>query len=227
MPSQNQVMCTPYVHICQRIRELFRCTWQVLKFSLSANRSIPSSYIHALECFVAAKQEFAERSPRATMSHSVQYDYQRKYINALIKQLPPGTVYPAASRSVIIHPPTTIKNQPLRQGPFLLQPSPRVLEESDGGNATDIAYLTFGDGGDDEDEIATAEYLGVVLMAFQDGKVDVCLDVEKVEATWEIKQVNCYPRCDLMLFILVQSSSQSVIYQCSQSMRPLTWDWCQ
>jgi nucleoporin NUP82 len=29
----------------------------------------------------------------------------------------------------------------------------------------------------------------VILVAFQDGKVDLCLDVEKVEARWELKQV--------------------------------------
>jgi nucleoporin NUP82 len=115
------------------------------------------------------------------------YDYQRKYINTLIKQLPPGTMYPAASRSVLMHPPTTMKNPPLRQGPFLLQPSPRVLEGSEGGDATDITYLSFGNGEDGED--GETERLGVILVAFQDGKVDLCLDVEKVEARWELKQV--------------------------------------
>jgi nucleoporin NUP82 len=28
-----------------------------------------------------------------------------------------------------------------------------------------------------------------VLIAYQDGRVDVCLDVEKVEARWETKAV--------------------------------------
>jgi nucleoporin NUP82 len=34
------------------------------------------------------------------------------------------------------------------------------------------------------------ERLGAVLIAYQDGRVDVCLDVEKVEARWNIKQVS-------------------------------------
>lgn len=107
-----------------------------------------------------------------------------------MKQLPPGTVFPAASRSVLMHPPTTIKSAPARQGPFLLQPSPRTLEGSEGGDATDITYLAFGTEDEEGDgEGGETEHLGVVMIAFQDGKVDVCLDVEKVEAKWESRQV--------------------------------------
>jgi nucleoporin NUP82 len=156
-------------------------------------RSIPSSYVHSLECFISAKQEYIHQGTSdATKNLSTIYDYQRKYVGALIKQLPPGTVFPAASRSVLMHPPTTIKSAPARQGPFLLQPSPRALEGSEGGDATDITYLAFGtdeEEGDAEGEGGETEHLGVVMVAFQDGKVDVCLDVEKVEARWESRQV--------------------------------------
>lgn len=88
----------------------------------------------------------------------------------------------------------TIKSQPMRQGPFLLQPSPRSLEDSEGGDATDIAYLAFIRDDDDEDAGET-ERLGIVIVTHQDGKVDVCLDVEKVEARWESKQVCSQIRC--------------------------------
>ncbi|KAH7916326.1 hypothetical protein BJ138DRAFT_1075738 [Hygrophoropsis aurantiaca] len=152
------------------------------------NASIPSAYVHALECFIAAKQEFLSQGTSATTSTlSTLYDYQRKYVSALIKQLPPGTVFPAISRSVLMHPPLTIKSQPMRQGPFLLQPSPRSLDGSDGGDATDIAYLAFIND-DEEDNEGETERLGIVIISYQDGKVDVCLDVEKVEARWESKQ---------------------------------------
>jgi nucleoporin NUP82 len=87
-----------------------------------------------------------------------------------------------------MHPPTTMKLKPLRQGPFLLQPSPRTLDGSEGGDATDITYLSFGEAHDEDSENET-ERLGVIVVVFQDGKVDVCLDVEKVEARWENKQV--------------------------------------
>ncbi|KAF7331967.1 hypothetical protein MKEN_00077000 [Mycena kentingensis (nom. inval.)] len=158
------------------------------------NASIPSSYVHSLECFVSAKQEFLAQSEQngsssSTRNLSLLYDYQHKYISALIKQLPPGTVFPASSRSVPMHPPTTLKAKPARQGPFLLQPAPRGLAGSDGGDATDIMYVAFGSDEDadaDGDEGGETGHLGVVLVASQDGKVDVCLDVEKVEARWEL-----------------------------------------
>jgi nucleoporin NUP82 len=87
-----------------------------------------------------------------------------------------------------MHPPSTIKTQAVRQGPFLLQPAPHSLEGSEGGDATDIAYISFGHDTEDEGEGET-ERLGVIMIAYQDGKVDVCLDVEKVEAMWEVKLV--------------------------------------
>ncbi|EPQ59331.1 hypothetical protein GLOTRDRAFT_55221 [Gloeophyllum trabeum ATCC 11539] len=151
------------------------------------NSTIPSAYIHTLECFVAAKQEYLtqDESPESRTFSAV-YDYQRKYVNALLKQLPPGTAFPAESRPVPMHPPNTIKFKPVRQGPFLMQPAPRELEGSEGGQATDISYLTFEtceDSGEGE-----TERLGIVTIAYQDGRVDVCLDVEKIEAKWETRQ---------------------------------------
>jgi nucleoporin NUP82 len=50
-----------------------------------------------------------------------------------------------------------------------------------------MMYLAFGSGSEDGE--GETERLGVILLAFQDGKVDVCLDVEKVEARWESKRV--------------------------------------
>jgi nucleoporin NUP82 len=67
------------------------------------------------------------------------------------------------------------------------------LEGSEGGDATDITYLAFGTDEEEGDgEGGETEHLGVVMIAFQDGKVDVCLDVEKVEAKWESRQVRFF-----------------------------------
>ena len=158
---------------------------------MEVSSSISSTYVHSLECFISAKQEYlTQEVSTASKNLSAVYDYQRKYVTALTKQLPPGTVFSAAPRSVLMHPPSTIKPQPLRQGPFLLQPAPRMIEGSLGGDATDITYLAFGTDDDDlEDDGKDTERLGIVLVAYQDGKVDLFLDVEKVEASWNIKQV--------------------------------------
>ncbi|KAF8558849.1 hypothetical protein OG21DRAFT_1474674 [Imleria badia] len=151
------------------------------------NASVPSSFVRALECFIAAKREFVSQDISAATSNlTTLYDYQHKYVSALIKQLPPDNVF-AVSRSVSMHPPNTIKSQPLRQGPFLLQPSPCTLEGSEGGDATDMVYMAFSDDGEEDCEGET-ERLGIVVVTYQDGKADVYLDVEKVEARWESKQ---------------------------------------
>ena len=170
-----------------------RCplSYHILLIAIKSS-SIPASFVRALECFITAKQEFVSQDPSATSNLSTLYDYQHKYVSALVKQLPTGTVFPVVSRSVPMHPPNTIKSQPLRQGPFLLQPSPRALEGSEGGDATDMTYMAFVDDGEEDNEGET-ERLGIIVVTYQDGKADVYLDVEKVEARWESKQVGFRP----------------------------------
>ena len=115
------------------------------------------------------------------------YNHQHKYVNALLKQLPPGTAWPGTTRFVPIHPPTVIKAPRARQGPLLLQPAPRNLEGSASGDATDITYVSFNNDATEDEE---TEQPGLVLVAFQDGKVDVFCDVEKVEARWGFTDVS-------------------------------------
>ncbi|KAL0581995.1 hypothetical protein V5O48_000053 [Marasmius crinis-equi] len=184
------------------------------------NASVPSAYVHSLECFISAKQEFlSQTSTTSSINLSTLYDYQRKYVTSLIKQLPPGTVFPAPSRSILMHPPTIIKSSPSRQGPFLLQPSPRLLDGSEGGDATDITYLSLGRDYEKEaeDDESSAENLGFLLLTYQDGKVDICIDVEKVEARWDSKHIASsdlpmlavYESIDLGLVSLLNSLTSS------------------
>ena len=63
-----------------------------------------------------------------------------------------------------------------------------TVQGSESGDATDIIYTVLGSAEDDECDGET-EKLGIVMIAYQDGKVDVCLDVDKVEARWEKKTV--------------------------------------
>lgn len=144
---------------------------------------------------MAAKQEFVtENEDSVDRSFSSLYDFQRKYVGGLMKQLPSGTTFPSPSRSVNVHPPRSFLNRPSRQGPFLLQPSPVELKGSPGGDASDILYVTIACPSSDEDDVneykSANERLDVVVIAFQDGRVDICLDLEKVEAKWETKKVN-------------------------------------
>jgi nucleoporin NUP82 len=153
---------------------------------LPVNSSVPSDYVHSLECFISAKVEYLDQSNNAAdLALSTLYERQHLYIKNLVQQLPPGTVYPAATRSISLHPPSVGALQ--LQGPFLLQPDPRTLTDSEGGDATDLTYLSPTE--TDDNSADSAERLGMVLIAYQDGKVDVCLDVDKVEARWESRQV--------------------------------------
>ena len=189
------------------------------------HRSVPSNYIHALQLFVEAKRDQTlQEGSSSAREFSVLYEYQHKYVTALVKQLPSGTPLPTQSQTVPIHPPTTIKHKPLRQGPFLLQPSPLLVEGSEGGDATDIIYTVLG-GGDDED--GEAEKLGIVMIAYKDGKVDVCLDVDKVEARWEKKTVSCisYP-CHSSPALSIPHRTPRMICQCLLCTKQLTWALC-
>ena len=132
-----------------------------------------------------------EHNHLASKAHSTLYNNQSLYIKAMFNQLPHDLVLGTSSRPVLMHPPTTILHRVARQGPFLLQPSPRMLDGTECGDATDMVYLAFGGSDDDDDEgEGETERLGIVLVAYKDGRVDVCLDVEKVEATWDIKPVS-------------------------------------
>lgn len=188
MLSQRVVISIPSALTFRRMRTSRR-TSRSWYSTDEQHRSVPSNYIHALQLFVEAKRDQTlQEGSSSAREFSVLYEYQHKYVTALVKQLPSGTPLPTQSQTVPIHPPTTIKHKPLRQGPFLLQPSPLLVEGSEGGDATDIIYTVLG-GGDDED--GETEKLGIVMIAYKDGKVDVCLDVDKVEARWEKKTVSC------------------------------------
>lgn len=68
-----------------------------------------------------------------------------------------------------------------------------MVDGSDGSDATDITYLSFGNEDEDADDVGReTDHLGVLMVSYRDGKVDVFLDVEKVEGRWENKYVGCY-----------------------------------
>jgi nucleoporin NUP82 len=127
-------------------------------------------------------------------------DHQLKFIHALTKQILRASQNSESNKSdkhnspkthVTVQPPRNNKYPLARQGPFLFQPAPRDLggieEEAD---ATDVIYLEVGAEGRDDDP--DSEKLGALAIAYQDGRVDICLDTEKVEARWELETVGLY-----------------------------------
>lgn len=142
--------------------------------------SVPPSYIWSLEFFVYEKLDAAHRRP----GYAALYDQQLRYVSALSAQLPPRTALSASKPVVFTVPPSSTHFSVARQGPFLFQPEPHDLKGSPGGDAVDMVFLSVASrAGPDTDEHSSA--LGVVLIVYQDGKVDICLDLEKTEAKWE------------------------------------------
>lgn len=140
------------------------------------------------------------------------YDHQRKYVAALCKQIPDedqpstkglssSTLTKDASISsvstvsvsnksgatvqfVTLRAPNTIKLEPEPQGPFRFQPAPAPTSTPEWDEmATDIFYsCPFVEEVNKGGKLPPAA--GLLLVAFADGRVDVCLDLVKVEAVW-------------------------------------------
>ncbi|KAG8901716.1 hypothetical protein FRC00_005120 [Tulasnella sp. 408] len=159
---------------------------------------VPYQYLTYLEAFVKAKRDVAARTkgPEGSSSASTAaaYDQQFKYVSALMKQASAtGSTLGKGSVAHIRRPESGIlAANPARQGPFLLQPEPPEFEESAFTDACDILYLSYGfdaPAPDQEDEstamASRQEYLGVILVSHVDGRVDVLLDLTKLEAVWE------------------------------------------
>ncbi|KAF8504220.1 hypothetical protein JB92DRAFT_780955 [Gautieria morchelliformis] len=213
--------------------------WAMCPF-MPSNAMVPSAYIHALEYFVRAKEESAAypqahseldaSSSRNGPSLSTLYAYQLKYVVSLSKQLPetPSTLFPSPSRSVPVTAPSIVKPRPVRQGPFLFQPAPRELDQGQGGSATDMVYITVeGTSLLHPDEDGSGERLGIFAVAFSDGKIDICLDVEKIEAMWETSRFSSAdtPTNELPMVAVYETIDLGLVSMLSRlpSTQPASW----
>ncbi|KAG8730544.1 hypothetical protein FRC11_006446 [Ceratobasidium sp. 423] len=154
--------------------------WATCPF-LPANTTPPISYIQGLEYFVNTK---GARLPPEISGP------QLKYVSSLRQQLKPisSPVDDQPLPTCLVHAPVSLSFPPARQGPFLLQPAPKELGD---GLASDIVYLDIEISNDSTSNgpVVTKNSvegtsIPVIAIAYSDGKVDVCLDVEKVEAKW-------------------------------------------
>lgn len=148
-------------------------------------------------------------------SFATRYAAQTTYVDSLLAQLdehvashPSEMEVDDSAEPVLVHPPTFVgaagagrERKPLVQGPFLFQPAPRELEDEEVGlRATDIFLVDGrngeGEGGQDDEESGEKEgvssprlgQVGILGIVFADGRVDICLEVEKLEALWVGRQ---------------------------------------
>lgn len=154
---------------------------------LPQNATVPQAYIEGLEMFLAGKtQRLKEHAAdglsapeRMALSRRLaeQHKYARRILQHIEKQDPPQlgkmelhAPLAAANRLRMVTSPVDLSTIQI-QGPMLLQPEPAELEDSDDPKATDLTYLGTGD-------------LGVIAVAWTDGRVDICIEAERIEAQW-------------------------------------------
>ena len=154
---------------------------------------IPADHLSQLAAFISAKVDYLSKNiGELTLSErqalESRYSAQLKFVNALLSQSSSKNSTSALSLDedkdneqddeyMTVKYPSYIRSIPVKQGPFLLQPSPRELDDSEESIASDILYVRIQGQGTDAE-------LGCIILAYSDGKVDICLDVEKVEAQW-------------------------------------------
>ncbi|EJU06592.1 hypothetical protein DACRYDRAFT_61384 [Dacryopinax primogenitus] len=72
--------------------------------------------------------------------------------------------------------PTTVKSMVVAQGPYRIIPESPELDDSIESEATDLIYLVY-----DDD---TSDPLNILGIAWDNGRVDICLDLDRVEGMW-------------------------------------------
>ncbi|KAH8926823.1 hypothetical protein BT69DRAFT_1347756 [Atractiella rhizophila] len=140
------------------------------------------------------KSPHRPRGPRLRLQNEIEAHYrlQVKYVRELQRQIDvqlQSTQSPSKTKGkgkgkeddlFNVHPPSEehIHSVAVRQGPFLLQPSPPELDDEEPESAAcEVTYLSYAEEG-------TGNATGVFLMSWKDGRVDICLEVDKLEPKW-------------------------------------------
>ncbi|KAK4698743.1 nucleoporin NUP82, partial [Phenoliferia sp. Uapishka_3] len=159
--------------------------------------------------------------------------HQLKYVASLSKQASTSSQpIPTTDESTSSDPPLLIRiiaprnpSSLTKQGPFLLQPAPVELDNGHDSNACDIVYTSYQsksmrNGVEVVDPDSAG--LGVFAISYSDGKIDFCIEVEKVEACWGnnsmmkdgeegiLPALAVYETIDLGLAEAVQESGRSL-----------------
>lgn len=154
--------------------------------------------------YLTSKQAAEDLPPRDRTAMQRQYSLQLKYLHAMLDQHPSrneGSVEEVPEYVSIQTSDGSSRMRLARQGPFLLQPSPIELDGSEESLATDIMCRRISD-----PSHADLAPVDCVLIAYSDGKVDVCIDVEKVEPGWSQSHDSSVSRS---IFVKTQSERGS------------------
>lgn len=201
---------------------------------------MPTSYVHSLATFVSSQSSLPSTTPSdpflpnssvcsttSTTSHRpssapIRSSLQQQYVNALLKQLssslpsPDDDLDPSHSVDITL-PSILLRHTPAPQGPFLLQPAPAELSNDAESFACDICFVNYSSTSLGASASESEDGLGVILVAFSDGKVDLCLVVEKVEGRWDAQDESedspslaVYETIDLGLSSVLEKAGRDV-----------------
>ncbi len=120
------------------------------------------------------------------------YDQQSIYVHSLIKTIPSFENPPHSNQVVPVQRPIIIKVDPVVQGPFLMQPAPDEKELADGfgEGACDLLYVSYRKSQKKAKEASCSPEISLLLIVYQHGRVDICVDLEKVEPVWHSNSVS-------------------------------------
>ncbi|CAG8564149.1 33817_t:CDS:10 [Racocetra persica] len=129
-------------------------------------------FLDQLACLISKKYSEVEK---LVVEHKVkncynllnQYRRQFEWMSAIYKQI--GN---SDSNKVVFSPPAIGRQSIQLQGPYFIQPTPWELS-AHMTDASDIICLG-------------TQPVNVIVIAFNNGRVDVCLEVDRVEALWKI-----------------------------------------
>ncbi|CAG8516426.1 3901_t:CDS:10 [Ambispora leptoticha] len=143
------------------------------------------SHFQKLASLIASNcQQLALGTQGKEKNEDISWVHQRQleWISRITSQIPEDY---EPDKKVDIDLTPDSRGQPQRQGPYLLQPSPIELSSMDCPDASDILCLN-------------TKNMNVFVIVFENGKVDICLEDDKVQGCWKnpdhLAQETQYPR---------------------------------
>jgi nucleoporin NUP82 len=148
---------------------------------------LPTLYDHQRKYVAALSKQISDDDypPSQTVSSSTGLTKDASISSvSTVSTISVSTKSGATAQFVTLRAPTTIKLHPEPQGPFRFQPAPAPTSTPEWDEmATDVLYsCPFTEEANKSTKIPPTA--GMLLVAFADGRVDVCLDLVKVEAVW-------------------------------------------
>ncbi|QSL65684.1 hypothetical protein MERGE_002997 [Pneumocystis wakefieldiae] len=155
------------------------------------NCMVQRSYLNRLACYISTKSQQLEKNKDGSASNSLENEsirMQTRWISDILGQVSFINDYGLGSPLsqnldmqdlVTFRRPSISKFPVLIQGPFLFQPAPLEFSSEHVAASNIIALGT--------------SIIGVLVISYTDGKIDICVEVERVEPRWVLNKNEQFP----------------------------------